>query len=403
MQAILKTPPIPHEQELQSAKLYYHDFYTNQRKIKFTQKTHDFNLIRKATAPDTPITRKEQDVLANISNMILRSPNGIIAMTSKEFSKLTENKKWQNNIIRKHLSHIIFSKHKKTVVIDGGVKHKVIVFNFTETGEEILRNIEKHYSEKTLDISQLQQIGAGGRPPAPLYKDKKNIKRNRSSESNFLNDSFSSSEKKLKTSKPAKPQKIRKFYQNQYYKPKTLPEESQINDQEEAEIYKLSGRMYEKEAMNEILKNMVKRGLQKLFHSRRQFIVWFSKCMLNELRSVEHTNKVGFYIKGNKTQIEQEQIKTNAEQKIFLGSFEQTAIDLPCPENQLKAKWANVLPTNQGYNFLFNLKMMRLNKETLQIYLAKKIDLWDNTKHNILKEAKAVGDFMYTEKIEFIL
>ena len=384
--------------EPQSAKVL--SFNQNYRKTYL-----GYDNLKRATAPDKPtgitsvIGEQAKKVVSVVSQKLKHQE--IFICNLKYVSKTTRRKSRQSLNIIKELKGSVFKiEFYKKYEYKEKIYKNCYVFELL-TKEENKLNIGKPYSQNDATSQSLQPNKHKGSKMPSFYNNIK--RRNRSSESNILDDSFSSSEEKIQKQKPAKPQKIRKFYQNQYDKPKTLPEESPINDQEEAEIYKLSGRMYEKEAMNEILKDMVKRGLQKIFHSRRQFIVWFSKCMLNELRSVEHTNKVGFYIKGNKTQIEQEQIKTNAEQKIFLGSFEQTAIDLPCPENQLKAKWANVLPTNQGYNFLFNLKMMRLNKETLQIYLAKKIDLWDNTKHNILKEAKAVGDFMYTEKIEFIL
>ena len=389
-----QTQQIEPYREPKSAEVYYHDFYTNQRRIKFTQKTHDFNLIRKATAPDIPITRKEQDTLADISNMILRSPNGIIAITPEKFSELTENKQWQNRVIRKHLSHIIFSQFKKTVVIDGVVMHKVIIFKFTGTGEKTLRNITKSLTAN------------GGRPPSPIYKDKKNIKRNRSNESNILNDGYSSSEEKIQKPKPAEPpksQKIRKLYQNQYAKPKTLPEESPINDQEEAEIYKLSGRMFEKKFLNDSLKRMINKGLQKIFHSRRQFIVWFSKCMLNELRSVDQTNKIGFYIKGNKTKAEIVEHTTMNDRERYLNKIETDAIHHRSDETQLKAKWAGRLAPNTAYNLLINLTHWRIVGEVMEIYLQKGMDMLEMQKHTLLSQIQAIGAYQKVQEFKLIV
>ena len=51
------------------AEVYYNDFSAEKSSKKFTQKTHDFNFICKATDSSIPITRKEQDLLANISNI----------------------------------------------------------------------------------------------------------------------------------------------------------------------------------------------------------------------------------------------------------------------------------------------------------------------------------------------
>ena len=381
-------------QESQTAEVYYHDFYTNQRRIKFTQKTHDFNLICKATAPDTPITRKEQDVLANISNMILKSPNGVITITSEKFSELTENKKRQNNVIRKHLSHIIFSEHKKTIVVDGVVKRKVIVFKFTETGEETLRNITK-----SLTL-------AGGRPPAPIYKDKKNIKRNRSNESNFLDDSCSSSEEKIKTPKPAdppKPPKIKKFYQNQYAKPKTLAEEAVVTEEEHVVLTQKSGRDFTLHAQNEILKNMKKRHLNKRFCSRKQFIAWFSICLKYELRDVVKTANPGFYIKGNQTPAEIVEHTTMQERERYLNQIENDAIHHRSDETQLKAKWAGRLAINTAYNLLKNLRYWRIVGGVMEIYLKKGMDMLEMQKDTLLSQIQAVGAYQEIQEFKLIV
>ena len=65
------------------AQVYYNDFNAEKRSKKFTQKTHEFNFICKATDSSIPITRKEQDLLADISN--------IIKLTLRKISKMYLN------------------------------------------------------------------------------------------------------------------------------------------------------------------------------------------------------------------------------------------------------------------------------------------------------------------------
>ena len=147
------------------AQVYYNDFNTEKRSKKFTQKTHDFNFICKATNPNIPITRKEQDLLANINNIIKASHKGLAYLSHTELSNLTGNNKRQNNIMRKNLSHILRSKWKKKVKIDGAVMSKVIIFRYTANGEVILNNPREYY----------EKVKAGTRVPISIYKDEKDI------------------------------------------------------------------------------------------------------------------------------------------------------------------------------------------------------------------------------------
>ena len=85
-----------------------------------------------------------------------------------------------------------------------------------------------------------------------------------------------------------------------------------------------------------------------------------------------------------------------------MGSFEDLAITHVCPENQLKAKWACTLPTNQAYQLLLNLRFVQLDNKILQVYLTKDVWLLERTKNEALGQVQAVGAFMGVEKLEFI-
>ena len=161
------------------AQVYYNDFNAERRSKKFTQKAHEFNFICKATNSSIPITRKEQDLLANISNIIKVSTKGLAYLSHAELSNLTGNNKRQNNIMRKNLSHILQSKWKKMTKVDGVVMSKVIIFKHTSDGEMILNNPREYY----------EKIKAGTLMPISIYKGEKNIIRNRSIKSNFYKNS----------------------------------------------------------------------------------------------------------------------------------------------------------------------------------------------------------------------
>ena len=342
-------------QEPQPAEIYYHDKYSEIKESTFTIKRERWKNIRQNNSSGNYLTDKEIEYIA-ILNGFLRSSSPQVEYFTKEYlCKRLRIGERQLSRLRKNTSHIFTTQWKKRVRSYRGTLEKVYAIRPTEH-TAVLLGESKHY----------RSVKVGHQCLTSIYKDEKNIKRNRS---NVLNNSFSSSQKTPKISKPPKP---RKFYQNQYDKPKTLPEESPINDQEEAEVYKLSGKMFEKKFLNESLKNMVNKGLQKLFHSRRQFIVWFSKCMLHELRSVEHTNKTGFYIKGNKTEAEIVEHTTMNDRERYLNQIENEAIHHRNDETQLKAKWAGTLATNTAYNLLKNLSYWRIVGRVMEIYLQKR-------------------------------
>jgi hypothetical protein len=108
--------------------------------------------------------------------MIKASPNGLAYLSHEGLSNLTGNNKRQNNVMRKNLSHILQSKWKKKIKIDGVVRSKVIIFKHTPEGEIILNNSGEYCGK----------IKAGTPMPISIYKDEKYIKEDRSSKSTFL-------------------------------------------------------------------------------------------------------------------------------------------------------------------------------------------------------------------------
>ncbi len=373
------------------AQVYYNDFNTEKRSKKFTQKTHDFNFICKATNPNIPITRKEQDLLANINNIIKASHKGLAYLSHTELSNLTGNNKRQNNIMRKNLSHILRSKWKKKVKIDGAVMSKVIIFRYTANGEVILNNPREYY----------EKVKAGTRVPISIYKDEKDIK-DRSSvqahESNFLQNSKKAIAKKTvlanarkKRTNQERKAKIYSLKFKQYDKPKSLSEHYPLTTKECLELQTLSGRQFTINAMNEILRDMSRKPKESRheFPSKATFMAYMSKVYRYEGRDAVKTANSGFKILARATKAEVTAYTSQNQRDEFMATFEQVAINCPTPENRFKAKIACTLPPMIGYDLLSSIKSVSFSSNTLEIHLANQLNI-DHHKQAILKEAMAV-------------
>ena len=373
------------------AQVYYNDFNAEKRSKKFTQKTHEFNFICKATDSSIPITRKEQDLLADISNIIKASSIGLAYLSHTELSNLTGNNKRQNNIMRKNLSHVLRSKWKKKVKIDGAVMSKVIIFKYTANGEVILNNPREYY----------EKVKAGTRVPISIYKDEKDIK-DRSSvqahESNLLQNSKKVIVKKAvlantrkKTTKQERKARIYTPKFKQYDKPKSLSEHYPLTNEECSELQNSSGREFTINAMNEILRDMSRKPKESRheFPSKATFMAYMSKVYRYEGRDAVKTANSGFKILARATKAEVIAYTSQNQRDEFMATFEQVAINCPTPENRFKAKIACTLPPMIGYNLLSSIKSVSFSNNTLEIHLVNQLNI-EHHKQAILKEAMAV-------------
>ena len=397
---------LQHEQEAprpiyKEAQVYYNDFNAERRSKKFTQKAHEFNFICKATNSSIPITRKEQDLLANISNIIKISPKGLAYLSHAELSNLTGNNKRQNNVMRKNLSHILQSKWKKTAKIDGVVMSKVIIFKHTTDGKVILNNPREYY----------EKIKAGTGVPISIYKDEKYIN-NRSIKSNFYNNFNSNipitNTEHKETRKVVNKKKVlinaRKKMTNsqrkarvyspkfkQYDKPKSLGDHYPLTTEEYLELQSRSGRDFTQNTMNEILLDMSRKPKLQghSFVSKARFMAYMAIVYRYEGRDAVKTANSGFKIMARATKAEVIAYTTQTQRDEFMATFEQAAIDFPTPENRLKAKIACTLPPMIGYNLLSSIKSISFLNDMLEICLVNQLNI-DHHKQAILKEAKAV-------------
>jgi hypothetical protein len=389
-----------------SAQVYYTDFNTEKRSKKFTYKAHDFNFICKATNSTIPITRKEQDLLANISNMLKSSPSGSVYLSHAELSNLTGNNKRQNNVMRKNLSHILRSKWKKKIKIDGTVMNKVIIFKYTTDGEVILNNPRGYYGK----------IKAGIGVPISIYKDENIYIKDRSSvqehKSSFCENSKKEVTKKVVLAnackKPTNQERKARIYSpkfKQYDKPKSLGAHYPLTTEECSELQSRSGREFTLNAMNEILLDMSRKPKLQghSFVSKARFMAYMATVYRYEGRDAVKTANSAFKLLTRATEAEIIQHTTQAERESYLNLVEQQAIMHRSDETQYKAKLVGSLNPSQAYNFLSSLRTVRRVGEILELHMSQDVLFTDYSLERILSDANAVGGYCGVEKLEIIV
>jgi hypothetical protein len=179
--------------------------------------------------------------------------------------------------------------------------------------------------------------------PLYIYKENKDIE-DIDLESNFLQNSESTKPeenaepqikefsyttppklKKRPSNKRKKPTiaqaKARIYRFNQYKEPQDLKHHYPLNKEDGSKLQSLSGRDFSLNAMNEILLDMSKRRDNR-FCSKAQFLVYFGKCLLFEMRDAVKTDNDNFRIKAN---VSKEEVPKKT--KIF-GEQELKAYDL---------------------------------------------------------------------------
>jgi hypothetical protein len=243
-------------------------------------------------------------------------------------------------------------------------------------------------------------------------------------ESNFYDNSIS--DIKTKIPEPVETKKIvsrKSFIPNSRKKPtnaeqkanvikiskkrsstKTLADIHGTLDQETFdELRHKSGRDFTNHFITElILKLSRKPKITASFNCRQGFINYIAKALMYEKHDAVKTSGTNFYFKSCRTKAEIAVHTTQAEREAYLAAFEDRAITDRSDENQLKAKWACTLPTNQVYNFLSNFVKLRKVDTVLEISLSKAVELTQHSKSLALQAAQAIGEFMGVERLEII-
>ena len=189
-----------------------------------------------------------------------------------------------------------------------------------------------------------------------------------------------------KRKKPTNSEKKAKvIYFNQYKEPENLAYHYPLNNEDCTKLQSKSGRPFCLTATNEILLDMSKR-VYRTFKSKARFMSYFGKCLAGEMRDAVKTDNVNFKIKANLT----EEDKQQRIQESFLSEVEQQAITSVCPENQLKARLANVLEKTKAYELLLHFRRLEVTRDVMQIYLTDSVELTTFEKSVVLRHAQSI-------------
>lgn len=183
--------------------------------------------------------------------------------------------------------------------------------------------------------------------------------------------------------------RARVYHFKQYSEHQNLAYHYPLTKEDNTKLQSLSGRDFSLNAMNEILLDMSKRRDNK-FCSKAQFMAYFGKCLRFEMRDAEKTSNDNFYIKRNVTPINQKEIDKEKQIEQYLAEVEQKAITHVCPENQLKARIANIFKPLRSYELLSNIKDFAVIGSIVKIYLRADYQLSGHEKDVVLSQVKSI-------------
>jgi DnaA N-terminal domain len=377
-------------------------------------------LIRANITPEEELTEKTV-YLGEKAKKLLRTilkklfSNRYVLINHKYITRATRCKSDQNTIILKELERILKIKFYRLYTNNKGTKfsrhyyielHPVVVDELKDTGHD---NSE-FYPEKN----------------RPTYTNRNIFNKDKyiDLESNFLQNSEELGTQKntepqvaIFPQEHAKPVKLKKnlsnkrkkptnterkeriYHFNQYKEPQGLSYHYPLTKEDGDKLQSLSGRDFSLNAMNEILLDMSKR-LDNRFYSKAQFIAYFGTCLKYEKRDAVKTSNDNFCIKANITPIgvttefgkypTLREIVQEKQVEQYLAEIEQRAIIHVCPENQLKARLANVLEPLRSYELLSNIKDFKVFGNTMRIYLRSQLQLNDSEKSIVLSQVQSI-------------
>ena len=428
------------------------------KKRRFRHTELHWGQIPRANNPNKPLQSKAVNLLSTIVHKLRK--NEVVTLNQNYLSRITNCAKDQNINLLKQIANVLDISFHAKIVINDKIHRNCYVIKHTQNGKEIIENAEVLLTQKhfigVVAITPIEKPATADKKDSarvefirPFYIHKeKAFKKDRSCasalESNISdisNNIIPSSgteniadateekivaanvdisveteiavvgklrncppaNKRMKVTNSLRKARILKF--RQYPKPKTLADMHPLLDQGMYdELRSESNRDFCNTFIEQtVLKMSKKPDIVATFNYRKGFVAYMGAALKGELHEAAKTNDTNFYYKANKTEAEVVVIKTDAQQKSFLYDFEDTAIEIPCPENQLKAKWACTLSTNQAYKLLYGFKSLRRNGTTLEVHLVKEVELLDRTKSQMLHESNAVGEFMGIESLEFVI
>lgn len=385
-------------------------------------------LIRANITPEEELTDKTI-YLGEKAKKLLRAilkklfDNRYVLINHKYITQATRCKSDQNTIILKELERILKIKFYRLYTNDKGTKfsrhyyielHPAITQELKDTGtlnsefcpdfyrltytnrnifnEDIRSNVHAHESNFLQNTQEIKR--EENTEPQIVELPKEPVKPAKLKTRPF-------NERKKRTNAE---RKARIYHFNQYKEPQNLGYHYPITKEDGGKLQSLSGRDFSLKAMNEILLDMSKR-LDNRFCSKAQFIAYFAKCLRYEIRDAVKTGNDNFYIKRNITPINQREIDKAKQIEQYLAEVEQKAITHVCPENQLKARIANVLEPLRAYALLLNIKDLAVIGNIVRIYLRADCQLNRYETNLVLSQFKSIYSTpeVNIESVEYVV
>ena len=411
--------------------------YRTPNRYKLLDKLTRANITPEEELTDKTIylSEKSKKLLRAILKKFFRGET--VLLNNKYITEVTRCKAGQNKNILAELANILDIKYYRLYRKNG------IIFSYHYHFQLHPRILNELGLTGHKDIKSMAQFFVSS------YINNKHAfnKSNRSSKSNFLQNSNSSIQTKsvefIKEQKersvaeviidnthteqtPLKLRNVKKRKKNQrkkptnssmkgkiiklvsYSKPKSLGEMHQLLDQGMYdELRSKSGREFSNNFIAQKVLAMSKNpAITASFRYKAGFISYMSLALRHELHDAVKTSGESFRLRVNRT----EEDWQDSEVEKFLTGIEQEAIRHVCSENQLKAKLANALEKTKAYQLLSKLKEFKVCGDTAQIHLNRVLSLTEHEKALILAQVQATyetvdfnGNYQAIEHLEFVV
>ena len=372
------------------------------------------------------LSKDAKDILAPVIQKLEKGER--VILNHKYISTITFCKRGQNCNIIKQLESVLDITYHNSITVDGKTyRHS---YEFAYYKDEIVPQEENSIAQFIKRDESLNPSYQASSDTSIENNNTESIRSNvHAHESNFLPNLEEVKVKvtlepqiaefpkepaktaKLKT-RPANERKKRTnaerkariYHFNQYKEPQDLKHHYPLTKDDASRLQSLSGRDFSLNAMNEILLDMSKR-LDNRFCSKAQFLVYFGKCLRFEIRDAVKTDNDNFRIKANVTPINQKEIDKEKQIEKYIAEVEQKAITYVCPENQLKARIANVLEPIRAYTLLSNIKDLAVIGSIVKIYLRADCELSEHEQNVILTQVKYIysSGEVNIESVEYLV
>jgi len=351
-----------------------------------------------------------------------------VLLNHKYISTITQCERGQNRNILKQLETVLKITYHNSITVDG--KKYRHCYEFVYYKQEIVSQEDNSTAQFIERDESLNHSNQACFLPSIENNNTESIRSNvHAHESNFLQNSESIKLEEILATKtaiisqaPVKPAKLktrpvnerkkrtnaerraRVYHFNQYEELKDLGYHYPLTTEDCRLLQNKAGRDFDLNAMNEILLDMSNRKDNR-FCSKAQFLAYFGKCLRFEMRDAVKISNSTFRIKANNNPINQQAITESRQIEQYLAEVEQIAINHVCPENQLKARIANVLEPIRAYVLLSNIKDFEVVGGIVRIYLRADCQLNRYETNLVLSQFKSIYSALEVdiESVEYVV